>query len=161
MSGSRQLTEFDKRDIQAYLEKYVQQHQIKILCYRNIESEVLKYFINNDQKAMQLTIYSFQPLERLPEKLKKSIEYLVTKGSHYISFNMLDMQIKRSVYEESWRTMLVNTDLSLCFYNGDLSVSLIPIDIAKEQGVDAMVYDLPALSEEKLFRSLEDKMKIV
>ena len=47
------------------------------------------------------------------------------------------------------KQIIEDTDLVLCFYNGDKHTSVIPVDVAKEAGIDAVIYDLPGLHESK------------
>ena len=39
---------------------------------------------------------------------------------------------------------------SSLFYNGDKHTSVIPVDVAKEAGIDAVIYDLPGLHEKQM-----------
>lgn len=161
LTGSSALTRLDKYEIRQYLETYVENHDIHLMCYRSIESEVLSFFIENDEYASQLYLYSFQSMDSLPEKIKNSIQYLREKGSYYHSFGIEDVLIKRSVFENTWKKLLGNADLVMCFYNGDKPSALIPIDISIEQDIDAMIYDLPGFDETKLDLPIEQKVRVV
>lgn len=55
------------------------------------------------------------------------------------------------------KQIIEDTDLVLCFYNGDKHTSVIPVDIAKEVGIDAVIYDLPGLYEKQMKKSFEQK----
>ncbi|GAB6444517.1 MULTISPECIES: flagellar motor switch protein FliG [Bacillus cereus group] len=161
LTGSSALTPLDKFEIKTYLENYVAHHNIHVMCYRSLENEILSFFIENDEYASQLHLYSFQPMDSLPDSIKHSIQYLREKGSYYNSFGIEDVLIKRSVFENTWRKMLENADLVMCFYNGDKPTALIPIDIAEEQGIDAMTFELPGFDETKLDLPIEQKVKVV
>ena len=52
------------------------------------------------------------------------------------------------------KQIIEDTDLVLCFYNGDKHTSVIPVDIAKEAGIDAVIYDLPGLHEKQMKKAL-------
>lgn len=161
LTGSSALTALDKYEIKQYLENYVENHNIHVMCYRSIENEILSFFIENEEYASQLYLYSFQSMDSLPQKIKDSIQYLKEKGSIYHSFGIEDVLIKRSVYEKTWKTMLSNTDLVMCFYNGDKPSALIPVDISEELNIDAMIYHLPGFDETKLDLPIEQKVQVV
>lgn len=55
------------------------------------------------------------------------------------------------------KQIIEDTDLVLCFYNGDKHTSVIPVDVAKEAGIDAVIYDLPGLHEKQMKKSFEQK----
>lgn len=161
ITGSSSLTRLDKIEIRKYLENYITNHHIHIMCYRSIESEVLAFFIENDEYAHQLHLYSFQPMDHLQESIKQSVQYLREKGAKYHSFGIEDVLIKRSIYEETWKTLLEEADLVISFYNKDKPSALIPVDIAAEMNMDAMIYHLPGFDETKLDLSIGDKVTVV
>lgn len=161
LTGSRDLTEIDKNEIYTYLERYGWNHDIHVLCDKSVENEVLKFFIENDSFSKKLHIYTFQPYRMLPSFLKKPIDFLKEKGANYTSFEIEEMNIKRTPYETSVEEILSVADLIISFYNGDNSKRLIPIDVAKEMGIDAMIYDLPGHDENKIEVSMEHKVRVV
>ncbi len=59
------------------------------------------------------------------------------------------------------KQIIEDTDLVLCFYNGDKHTSVIPVDIAKEAGIDAVIYDLPGLHEKQMKKSFEQKIRMM
>jgi hypothetical protein len=162
VTGSQKLSEFDKEEIRNYLELYAENHTIHLMCYRSLEPEVLSFYIKNDHLASQLHLYTFQPLTMLTEALRESIEFLIELGATYQSFENRDIRIKRSFYEDTWRTLIrTKAELVMCFYNKDKATAVIPVDIAKECHVDAMYFDLPGHDEAKLGRSMEEKVRVV
>lgn len=161
LTGSRDLTELDKEEIRKYLERYGWNHEIHVLCDKTVENEVLKFFIENESYAKNLSIYTFQPYRNLPTFLKQPIDFLREMGAEYASFEIEDIQIKRTPYIESQKKIIVQSDLLISFYNGDNPKRLIPVDIAKEMNVDAMMYDLPGHDISKTEKSLEHKVRVV
>ncbi|COH25902.1 Uncharacterised protein [Streptococcus pneumoniae] len=59
------------------------------------------------------------------------------------------------------KQIIEDTDLVLCFYNGDKHTSVIPVDVAKEAGIDAVIYDLPGLHEKQMKKSFEQKIRMM
>lgn len=55
------------------------------------------------------------------------------------------------------KQIIEDTDLVLCFYNGDKHTSVIPVDVAKDAGIDAVIYDLPGLHEKQMKKTLNKK----
>lgn len=162
ISGSQQLSDYDKEEIQNYLEMYAERHILHIMCYRSLESEVLSFYLKNEHLAPNLHIYTFQPLSMLTNTLRETITLLVEMGANYRSFECEEIRIKRSFFENVWRELIrTRAELVMCFYNRDKATAVIPVDIAKECGVDAMYYDLPGLDITKLERSMEEKVRVV
>lgn len=161
LAGSSVLTKYDKEEINQYLKTYVPKNTIHLLCYRSLETEVLKFFIENDEYASKLHIYTLQPFDNSTSLLKESILYLKSKGSLYHSFNHEGVEVRRAFYQQAWKEMLKSIDLVVCFYNGDKPSALIPVDIAKEVGVDGMIFDLPGYQKEKRNRKIKDKVRVV
>ncbi|HHT7190786.1 TPA: flagellar motor switch protein FliG, partial [Bacillus cereus] len=69
--------------------------------------------------------------------------------------------IYRSDYMFFIKQIIEDIDLVFCFYNGDKHTSVIPIDIAKEVGIDAVIYDLPGLHEKQMKKSFEQKIRMM
>lgn len=59
------------------------------------------------------------------------------------------------------KQIIEDTDLVLCFYNGDKHTSVIPVDVAKEAGIDAVIYDLPGLHEKQMKKNFEQKIRMM
>ncbi len=59
------------------------------------------------------------------------------------------------------KQIIEDTDLVLCFYNGDKHTSVIPVDVAKEAGINAVIYDLPGLHEKQMKKSFEQKIRMM
>lgn len=166
--GPSELTELDKKEIADNIEDFVSKgNEIVLLAYRSIEIEVFKYFVQNiDEKigadaASRLHIHTFQPLQYLPEKIKAPIEYLTEKGASYHSFEFNQTLIRRSMYTESWREILSDVDIMVCFYDGEKSTLMIPIDEANKMGKRAVVYKLPKHNEEHFLLEPNKKIKII
>ncbi|RZM80085.1 hypothetical protein C1456_01975, partial [Klebsiella pneumoniae] len=95
LSGSHTLTDYDKQEIQAYLEKFAPVNHIHLLCYKSIENEVLQFFLKKEHLAPRLSIYTFAPKECLPEPFLSTIDYLECLGSSYQSFGYFDTVIAK------------------------------------------------------------------
>lgn len=167
--GPTDLSEFDKKEIEENLNDFISKgNEIVILAYRSIEIEVFKYFVKNidDNKklASKLHIYTFQDFDKLPQKLKTSIDYLVEEGANYHTFGYNEMKIERSIYQDSWKFIIEDCDIVISFYDGiekSLKKLFIPIDIAKSLNKKGIIYNLPGTSEEKFLLEPEEKIRIV
>lgn len=161
LSGSHTLTDYDKQEIQAYLEKFAPVNHIHLLCYKSIENEVLQFFLKKEHLAPRLSIYTFAPKECLPEPFLSAIDYLERLGSSYQSFGYFDTVIAKPTYEKFLAQIVSKMDLVCCFYNGDKPTDVIPVDVAKAFDVQSMIYDLPKAKKHLLHRASSDKIKLV
>lgn len=55
---------------------YAHKHKICILCYKSIENEVLRFFIENERLAQNLCFYTLQPLHVLTDEFQEVVDYL-------------------------------------------------------------------------------------
>ncbi|CAM2362658.1 hypothetical protein [Listeria seeligeri] len=161
LSGSHTLTDYDKQEIESYLEKFVPVNHIHLLCYKSIENEVLQFFLKKEQLAPRLSIYTFAPKECLPEPFLSAIDYLERLGSSYQSFGYFNTIIAKPTYEKFLAQIISKMDLVCCFYNGDKPTDVIPVDVAKTCDVQSMIYDLPKTKKHLLHRTSSDKIKLV
>lgn len=159
--GSNQLTTWDKKTIQKFLTRYASKHSIHVLCYKSIENEVLRFFLEHEELISRLHIYTFHPLENLSNAFQEMIPHLVSLGGHYSSFGYMNASLYRSDYIQYVQILLKNMDLVVCFYNGDTHTSVIPADIAKEHGIDAFICDLPGENRELAHRKFENMLRLL
>lgn len=159
--GSSHLSALDQKEIQKWLSQYARKHHIHLLCYKSLEKEVLRFFVENEHLAPNLFLYTLQPLHKLSNSFQQITEFLVEHGSTYSSFGYSHEAIYRSDYILYVKSILADMGLVLCFYNGDTHISVIPIDAAKEIRIDAVIYNLPGKNKELASRVLEDKLRIV
>lgn len=160
--GPSELTEFDQKEIEENLEDFLSKgNEIVLLAYRSIEIEVFKYFIEHIEQAPLLHIYTFQPFSLLPDKVKASIEFLLEHGATYRSFEFEEILIKRSMYTETWRMILTDCDLIVCFYDGEKSTLMIPVDEAKRMQKKSVIYRLPKMNQEFFLQQAEEKIRII
>lgn len=59
-----------------FLIDYAHKHKIYILCYKSIENEVLRFFIENERLAQNLCLYTLQPLHVLTDEFQEVVDYL-------------------------------------------------------------------------------------
>lgn len=161
MHGTNDLTEYDRKEIQNYLSKVTNEHSIVILAHNSIEIEVLTFFLKNIHLAPKLTIYTFQSFDKIPKKLKESILYLVELGAKFNSFEFKGDRILRPYFIECWKEIIKKTDLVVSFYDNKKYKVIIPIDIAKELGKEAMIYNLPGDNLIKHKHKMEHKVRIL
>lgn len=166
--GPSELTDFDKREIEENLEDFISKgNQIILLAYRSIEIEVFKFFIermnddNSKNIASLLHIHTFQPFSLLPDKIKESINFLVENGASFHSFEFEEILIKRTMYIETWQTILKEADALICFYDGAKSTLMIPVDEAKKMQKKSVIYNLPNFNEEHFLLNTEEKIRII
>lgn len=160
--GPSELTEFDQKEIEENLEDFLSKgNEIVLLAYRSIEIGVFKYFIEHIEQAPLLHIYTFQPFSLLPDKVKVSIEFLMENGATYQSFEFEEMLIKRSMYTETWRTILADCELVVCFYDGEKPTLMIPVDEAKKMQKKSVIYRLPKTNEDHFLQHAEEKIRII
>lgn len=160
--GPSELSEFDQKEIEENLEDFLSKgNEIAILAYRSIEIEVFKYFIEHIEQTPLLHIYTFQPFSLLPEKVKASIEFLVENGATYQSFDFEEILIRRTMYVETWKVILEDCDLVVCFYDGEKPTLMIPVDEAKKMQKKSVIYRLPKRDEELFLREAEEKIRII
>lgn len=76
LCGSNQLTALDQEEIKKFLIDYAHKHKIYILCYKSIENEVLRFFIENERLAQNLCLYTLQPLHVLTDEFQEVVDYL-------------------------------------------------------------------------------------
>ncbi|MFJ8527000.1 flagellar motor switch protein FliG [Bacillus sp. NPDC094106] len=161
LCGSNQLTALDREEIKNFLSDYANKHKIYILCYKSIENEVLRFFVENERLAQNLYLYTLQPLHLLTDEFQEAIDYLQAHGAQYIAFDHPYDSIYRSEYMFFVKQIVENSNLVLCFYNGDKHTSVIPVDIAKDAGIDAVIYDLPGSHVEQMQKSFEQKIRMM
>ncbi|MEI4830576.1 flagellar motor switch protein FliG [Bacillus sp. FJAT-53711] len=161
LCGSNQLTTLDQTEIKNFLSEYAYKHNIYVLCYKSIENEVLRFFVENERLAPNLYIYTLQPLHVLSNEFQDIVTYLKAHGSQFFSFNHPSEAVYRSEYIFFVKQIIENTDLVLCFYNGDKHTAVIPVDVAKEIGTDALIFDLPILQDKQVRTSFEQKIRIM
>jgi len=159
--GPSELSAFDKKDIHNYVDAIAQEHEIALLAYRSIEVEVFKYFVNHSELASQLHVYTFQKLIHMPEALRTSIEFLVSKGASYHSFDYDEVLVNRDTYIRAWRDIVDVSDLVVSFYDSKKTTLMIPIDEAKSKNKKGLVYYLPGLNEDKFKQAADKKMRFV
>lgn len=160
--GPSELSEFDQKEIEDNLEDFLSKgNEIALLAYRSIEIEVFKYFIEHIEQAPLLHIYTFQPLSLLPEKIKASIEFLVDNGATYNSFEVEEILIRRTMYVETWKVILDDCDLVVCFYDGVKASLMIPVDEAKKMEKKSVIYRLPNQDHEHFLLQSEEKIRII
>lgn len=155
------MTEFDKKEVENYIEAIADEHEIHFLAYRSIETEVFKFFVSNEHLAHNLFIYTFQSKTNLPKNLLTPIEYLESQGATYTSFEQDDFLIKRKQYISTWSDILQECDSVVSFYNGERPSLLIPVDEAKKQRKKAFIYYLPGLDEKKFALTPDKKIRAV
>ncbi|MGQ0438702.1 hypothetical protein ACT4UT_13300, partial [Bacillus sp. B-TM1] len=90
-----------------------------------------------------------------------NFDYLKKHGAEYVAFDHPSDSIYRSDYMFFVKQIIEDTDLVLCFYNGDKHTSVIPVDVAKEAGIDAVIYDLPGLHEKQMKKNFEQKIRMM
>lgn len=161
LTGPRDLSEFDKKDIQNYINTIAQENEISILAYRSIEVEVFKFYISNPELAEKLTIYTFQNIDELPETLNKSIRFLISQGAKYRSLNFEKPVVKRDDFINAWQKILERCDSVVSFYDNEKLALMIPIDEAKIMKKKAIVYNLPGINADRYNLPLERKMRNV
>ncbi|PEA53485.1 flagellar motor switch protein FliG [Bacillus pseudomycoides] len=161
LCGSNQLTTLDQAEIKNFLSEYAYKHQIYVLCYKSIENEVLRFFVENERLAPNLSIYTLQPLHLLSDEFQDIVAYLKVQGARFSSFNHPSESIYRSEYKFFVKQIIKETDLVLCFYNGDKHTSVIPVDVAKEARTNAIIFDLPGLENEQSRKNFEQKMRMM
>lgn len=76
LCGSNQLTALDQEEIKKFLTDYAHKHKIYILCYKSIENEILRFFIENERLAQNLCLYTLQPLQALTDEFQEVVDYL-------------------------------------------------------------------------------------
>ena len=118
LCGSDQLTALDQEEIKKFLIDYAHKHKICILCYKSIENEVLRFFIENERLAQNLCFYTLQPLHVLTDEFQEVVDYLKKHGAEYIAFDHPSNSIYRSDYMFFVKQIVEDTDLVLCFYKG-------------------------------------------
>ncbi|PHA01941.1 flagellar motor switch protein FliG [Bacillus pseudomycoides] len=161
LCGSNELTTLDQTEIKNFLSEYAHKHQIYVLCYKSIENEVLRFFVENERLAPNLYIYTLQPLHLLSDEFQDIVAYLKGQGAQFFSFNHPSEAIYRSEYMFFVKQIIEDTDLVLCFYNGDKHTSVIPVDVAKEANTNAVIFDLPGLQDHQERTGFEQKMRIM
>ncbi|MEC2627732.1 flagellar motor switch protein FliG, partial [Bacillus cereus] len=102
-----------------------------------------------------------QPLQAITDEFQEVVDYLKKHGAEYVAFDHPSDSIYRSHYMFFVKQIIEDTDLVLCFYNGDKHTSVIPVDVAKEAGIDAVIYDLPGLHEKQTKKSFEQKIRMM
>lgn len=161
LCGSNQLSTFDRAEIKAFLHEYAHKHEIHILCYKTIEDEVLRFFVEHEHLAKHLFIYTIQSLHIFTEEFQNVVSFLTEQGAHIRSFDHASEAIYRSAYMSFVKQMVEDMDLVFCFYNGDKHTAVIPVDIAKEIQKDAIIYDLPGTQEIKMNKRFEQKLRMM
>ncbi|MDG4656184.1 flagellar motor switch protein FliG [Ectobacillus antri] len=159
--GSNQLTSADKKVIRTFLKQYAPKHSIHVLCYKSIENEVLRFFLENETYAPHLHIYTFQPFANMTAWFQDMVSHFLSLGAHYTSFNHVLIPLYRSDYVQYTRNLVKQVDLVVCFYNGDTHKSVIAADIAKENGIDTFICDLPGEHTERANRQLERMLRLL
>lgn len=161
VAGSHRLSEWDKKEIYQYLEKYAAVNHIHLLAFKSIENEVLRFFLENEALAPRLSIYTLPSLECLPEPFCGAITYLQELGASHQHFYYYDTQIAKTKLELFQEAIIEKMDLVCCFYNGDKPADMIPVDVAKQLGVQSAIYDLPKQKKHLIYRSNGDKIRLV
>ena len=161
LTGSYELSDYDKFEIHNYLENYIGGHHYHLLVYRNIEKEILKFFIKNDDKCGQLTVYLPYTLNEQPKQIKEPLLYLKKLGTKVVELKLEDKVMYRSTYLSLLERIILKTDSVLSFYNEDNSKRLIPVDFAKKYQIESHIFDLPKNDEDKIYRQLEEKIRVV
>lgn len=161
LTGPKELSEFDKLEIENYLKAIINEHEVFILAYRSIEIEVFKFFVNNPEHANKLNIYTYQNLDELPNTLNKTIRFLISQGAHFRSFNNESDVIKREIFINSWRQIIERCDTVVSFYDNEKIALMIPIDEAKEMNKKAIIYYLPGNNIDKYNQEINKKMRNV
>ncbi|MEH7462391.1 flagellar motor switch protein FliG [Bacillus thuringiensis] len=161
LCGSNQLTTLDQAEIKNFLSEYAYKHRIYVLCYKSIESEVLRFFVENEHLAPNLSIYTLHPLHVLSDEFQDIVAYLKVQGAQFFSFNHPNEAIYRSEYMFFVKQIVKESDLVLCFYNGDKHTAVIPIDIAKEARKNAVIFDLPGLQDKEDNKNFEQKIRMM
>ncbi|MGG2066258.1 flagellar motor switch protein FliG [Bacillus sp. S14(2024)] len=161
LCGSNQLTTLDQTEIKSFLSEYAYKHRIYVLCYKSIENEVLRFFVENERLAPNLYIYTLQPLHVLSDEFQDIVVYLKAQGAQFFSFNHPNEAVYRSEYMFFVKQIIEDTDLVLCFYNGDKHTAVIPVDVAKETGTNAVIFDLPGLQDHPNRTNFEHKIRIM
>lgn len=156
LTGSSELTLFDEKEIENYLDANIYNSPIAIFAYRSIERVVMRYFIKNEKYAPKLTLYTANNVETLPQRTKEPLEYLLSVGSSHVSFHHPDFLIKRSQYIQYWTRIIKEAESVVCFYNNQNASFMIPIDIAKKMKKDTLIYDLPG-NDQNLFEMLPER----
>lgn len=134
---------------------------IHVLCYKSMENEVFRFFLENEHLAPHLHIYTLQPLESLSGSFQEMISYFISLGSQYASFGHMSPNVYRSEYIRYLKVIFQDIDLVICCYNGDKPSSVIPADVAKECGIDAFICDLPKENEILAQQSFESKLRLL
>lgn len=98
LCGSNQLTALDQEEIKKFLTDYAHKHKIYILCYKSIENEILRFFIENERLAQNLCLYTLQPLQALTDEFQEVVDYLKKHGAEYVAFDHPSDSIYRSDY---------------------------------------------------------------
>ncbi len=159
--GSHHLTTFDKQEVEECLHKYAPLHNIYVLCHKSLENEVLRFFMENEAYAKNLHLITLHPLDCLPLVYQEIISYLQSLGTEVCSFEHRDIGVYKSKYKEYLKEIFPVIDMVFCMYNGDKVTTVIPIDVAREQGVEAVIYELPKDDLLKSKQGFENKIRVV
>ena len=161
LCGSNQLTAFDREEIKIFLSDYAHKHKIHILCYKSIENEVLRFFVENERLAQNLCLYTLQPLHVLTDEFQEIVSYLTAHNAQHVTFGYPHNSIYRSEYMSFVKQIVEDSNLVVCFYNGNQPTAVIPVDLAKDAGIDAIMYDLPGTHEKQVEKSFEQKIRMM
>lgn len=162
MIGPENLSHFDQEEIQNYLDILVPQGtHIHLMIYKNIELEVFKYFVKNQDFCSQLHLYSIQPSDALHPNYQTTISFLEKNGASFQSFYHQDPTVLRPQYIEYWEKIISSSDSVICFYNQQMPRLFIPIDIALKKEKRGIVFHLPGEDETKFrlptLQKIEDR----
>lgn len=158
--GPNVLTPFDQQEIRNYIEAVIEEHSVSVLD-RSIEREVFKFFVENEQYAHKLTIYTFQEFEYLQSDIQTTIQFLIKKGSAYKSFYNNEPVIRRTPFIETWEFIMDENDAIMTFFDGKNPKLMIPSDIAKKMNKRPFQFSLPLYNESLMNRKPTDKIKII
>ncbi|PGK51466.1 hypothetical protein CN918_27115 [Priestia megaterium] len=166
LSGPNELTEYDKLEIRSYMEAVINEHEISILAYRSIEKEVLKFFVEFEEHASKLSIYTFLEFSQLPSDIQRTIEYLQERGASYKTFYHNDLIVKREPYVNAWRYIMDENDAVVSFFNikahhDQRQKLMIPIDIATKSNKRPFIYTLPVYDSSILEQTPTDKIRLI
>lgn len=128
--------------------------------YYVINLSKMRFFVSSSKtndSLKNLCLYTLQPLQALTDEFQEVVDYLKKHGAEYVAFDHPSDSIYRSDYMFFVKQIIEDTDLVLCFYNGDKHTSVIPVDVAKDAGIDAVIYDLPGLHEKQMKKTLNKK----
>lgn len=159
--GPSELTSHDKTEIRNYVEAVIEEHHVSLLAYRSIEREVFKFFVEHEEYASKLTIYTFPELHQLPADMQTTIRYLVGKGAVHKSFYHNELLIRRTPYVEAWEYIMDENDAVVTFFDEKNAKLMIPIDVANRMKKRPFIFSLPVHDASLMERKATDKIRLV